>query len=122
MTQDIDTQMKWSEVADLQDVIQDYVDKADTYALRSQNLIESILQKTSVLSERTLPALNVHMNQIGMPIVEQAGGEIVALGEDMEDWFETLKLLGEEYTQLKDALVQITSRTIEVGMDGNKEA
>lgn len=115
MADNPNTQMRWDDVVDLQEVLQNYLDKADTFSTRSQRLITGILKRVNVLSQHTLPALNEFMAVNEMPIVEQTRGEIVALGEDMEDWFETLELLGKEYKGFRDALVKISDKTLEAG-------
>ena len=115
------TQMRWDDVVDLQDVLQNYLDKADTFSTRSQRLITGILKRVNVLSQNTLPALNefMSMSMDEPPIIDQTRNEIVSLGEDMEDWFETLEMLGKEYKGFRDALIDITDKTIEVGHDAD---
>lgn len=86
----------------LGDAIQMHLDVILTTDRRAGILSHRIVQRAMHLSEDVYPkAVPLIQPNKGLPVFDQLIDETHELADDMNDWIETLGLLGEEYDSLK---------------------
>ena len=99
------------QLAKLGEAVQARLDVIITTDRRAGIISQRIVDRALHLSDDVYPKMSDVINQTkGLPIFDNVINETSDLADDMNDWIETLEILGEEYHSIKNMIVGFRER------------
>ncbi len=99
------------QLAKLGEAVQARLDVILTADRRAGYISQRIVNRAMHLSEEVYPEMADLVRETkGLPIFDHVIEQTSELAEDMNDWIETLRVLGEEYDSIKNTIVGFRER------------